>query len=120
MQFYPKLRQKGVPTPIPDTSIDEFQADVNELLDSTLDQSGVDVDPSIAVQFAVLVGSAVLATASVVAGWKRGMRPLGVGMGFSVLIISLYLAYRLLGIPAAWPIGAQALVAIPGVVAFAR
>ena len=120
VQFYPKLRQKGVPTPIPDASIDEFQADVNELLDSTLDQSGVDVDPSIAVQFAVLVGSAVLATASVVAGWKRGMRPLGVGMGFSVLIISLYLAYRLLGIPAAWPIGAQTLVAIPGVVAFAR
>ena len=48
------------------------------------------------------------------------MRPLGVGMAFSVVVISLYLGYVLLGIPAAWPIGAQSLIAIPGLIAFAR
>lgn len=121
VQFTPAVRrQEGLPTPMPDASIDEFQEDVDELLNTTLDQSGVDVDPSIAVQFAVLVGTAVLAVACVVAGWKRGMRPLGVGMGFSVSVISLYLGYRLLGIPAAWPIGAQTIIAIPGIIAFAR
>ena len=121
VQFTPTVRQQeGLPTPMPDASIDEFQDDVDELLNTTLDQSGVDVDPSIAVQFAVLAGTAVLAVVCVVAGWKRGMRPLGVGMGFSVSVISLYLGYRLLGIPAAWPIGAQTIIAIPGIIAFAR
>ena len=121
VQFTPAVRyQEGLPTPMPDASINEFQEDVDELLNTTLDQSGVDVDPSIAVQFAVLVGTAVLAVVCVVAGWKRGMRPLGVGMGFSVSVISLYLGYRLLGIPAAWPIGAQTIIAIPGIIAFAR
>ena len=126
VQFSPTLVREAGPAPGPgaapdtDTSIDEFQADVDRLLDSTLDQSGVDVDPSVAVQFAVLVGASILAIASVVAGWKRGMKPLGVGMAFSSFVISLYVAHRLLGIPAAWPIGAQAIVAIPGVVAFAR
>ena len=121
VQFTPAVRQQeGLPTPMPDASIDEFQDDVDELLNTTLDQSGVDVDPSIAVQFAVLAGTAVLAVVCVVAGWKRGMRPLGVGMGFSVSVISLYLGYRLLGIPAAWPIGAQTIIAIPGIIAFAR
>ena len=120
VQFTPKVPRAGGPTPIPDASIEEFQADVNALLDSTLDQSGVDVDPSIAVQFAVLVGTVVLALASVVAGWKRGMRPLGVGMAFSVTVVSLYVAQQLLGIPEAWAIGAQTLIAIPGIIAFAR
>ena len=121
VQFTPAVQQQeGLPTPMPDASIDEFQEDVDQLLNTTLDQSGVDVDPSIAVQFAVLAGTAVLAVVCVVAGWKRGMRPLGVGMGFSVSVISLYLGYRLLGIPAAWPIGAQTIIAIPGIIAFAR
>ena len=120
VQFTPKVPRAGGPTPIPDASIEEFRADVDALLDSTLDQSGVDVDPSLAVQFAVLVGTAVLAIASVVAGWKRGMRPLGVGMAFSVTVVSLYVAQQLLGVPEAWAIGAQALIAIPGIIAFAR
>ena len=120
VQFTPKVQRAGGPTPIPDASIEEFRADVDALLDSTLDQSGVDVDPSLAVQFAVLVGTAVLAIASVVAGWKRGMRPLGVGMAFSVTVVSLYVAQQLLGIPEAWAIGAQTLIAIPGIIAFAR
>jgi len=118
--FSPKVAPEPGATPLPDTSIEEFQDDVDALVNQTLDQSGVDVDPSVAVQFAVLVGTAVVATGSIVAGWKRGMRPLGVGMAFSVMVVSLYLAHRLLGIPVAWPIGAQALIVIPGLVAFAR
>ena len=118
--FVPRVTQPGVATPVPAASIDDFRGDVNELLDSTLDQSGVDVDPGIAIQFAVLVGTVMVASVSVWAGWRKGMRPLGVGMAFSVVVISLYLGYVLLGIPAAWPIGAQSLIAIPGLIAFAR
>ena len=118
--FNPAFEAPEMPTRVPDASIDEMQADVDELLNSTLDQSGVDVDPGIAIQFAVLVGTVSVAGVSVWAGWRRGMRPLGMGMGFSVLVISLYVAYVLLGIPAAWPIGAQSLVAITGMIAFAR
>ena len=118
--FTPKVAPQPGATPLPDTSIDEFQDDVDELVNQTLDQSGVDVDPSVAVQFAVLVGTALVATGSIVAGWKRGMKPLGVGMAFSATVVSLYLAHLLLGIPVAWPIGAQALIVIPGLVALAR
>ena len=118
--FTPEFEAMELPTRVPDASIDAVQADVHELLDSTLDQSGVDVDPSVAIQFAVLVGTVMVASVSVWAGWRRGMRPLGMGMGFSVLVISLYVAYVLLGIPAAWPIGAQSLVAVLGIIAFAR
>ena len=118
--FSATVEQARRPAPEPDPSIQELQDDVNELINSTLDQSGADVDPSIVVQFAVLVGAASLAMVSVVAGFKRGMRPLGVGMAFSVIVISLYLGTELLGIPLAWAIGAQSLVAIPGVIAVAR
>lgn len=117
--FVPKLAPGPVPTALPDPSIDELQADVDELVNA-LDETGVDVDPSVAVQFAVLVGTVVVSMTSIVVGWRRGMKPLGVGMAFSAAVISLYLGHVLLGIPAAWPIGAQALIVIPGLVAFAR
>ena len=121
VQFAPESPQTpSSRTSAPDPSVEELREDVNELLDSTLDQSGVDVNPGIAIQFGVLVGTVIVSSASIWASWRRGMRALGMGMAFSSMVISLYLGHVLLDIPAAWPIGGQALVSVLGIIAFAR
>ena len=54
------------------------------------------------------------------AGWQRGMASLGVGMGAAILILILFVGYRLFGTPLAWPVAAQALVAVAGLYALVR
>ena len=109
------------PTPTPDASIEEFRAKVHQLMDETLDETGADVSNEIALQFASLVGTVAICSVSVAVGWRRqDMRPLAVGMAFSVSVVSMYTASHLFGIPEAWAIGIQSIVMLLGSVAFAR
>ena len=72
------------------------------------------------IQFVVVVAAVVVAGLSVALSWRRGMAPLGVGMGAASLILILFTGYRLFGIPLAWPVAAQVLVAVTGIYALVR
>ena len=52
--------------------------------------------------------------------WRRGMAPLGVGMGATIFILILFTGYRLYGTPLAWPVAALAVVAAAGLYALVR
>ena len=120
-----------VPAPLPvptvtpiddssDTSIMEFRDDVDTVLEAALEPAGADVNTGLAKQFAVLVGGLVLAGTTVLLAWRRGMAPMGVGMGCAILVLTFFLGNRLLGIPLAWPVAAQTLVALLGLYALVR
>ena len=48
------------------------------------------------------------------------MAALGGGIGAAILILILFVGYRLFGTPLAWPVAAQALVAVSGIYALVR
>ena len=62
----------------------------------------------------------VIGGISVALGWRLGMAPLGVGMGAAIAILILFTGYRLFGVPLAWPVGIQAVLALAGLFAAVR
>ena len=109
-----------LPDDTEDTSIMELREDVADVIEAALEPAGATVNPNHVIQFAILVlafGSAVL---SIALNWRRGMAPLGAGMAASIAILILFVGYRLLGIPVGWPIAAQFVVGVLGVVALVR
>ena len=103
-----------------DTSIMELRENVNEAIESGLGAAGAAVDAGIVLQlFAVLVATA-LGAVSIAVTWRVGMAPLGVGMAFAIVILVLFNSYRLLGIPLAWPVALQTVLAVAGAYAGVR
>ena len=103
-----------------DTSVMTLRADVEEILEEVLEPTGATIEGERVVQFLVLVTAIVVAALSVALSWRRGMVPLGVGMGATILILILFTGYRLFGTPLAWPVAAQTLVAVAGLFALVR
>ena len=103
-----------------DESIMSLREDTEELFEELLGAAGSTVDGASVIQFVVVSVAVVVAGLSVALSWQRGMAPLGVGMGAAILILVLFTGYRLFGIPLAWPVAAQVLVAVTGVFALVR
>ena len=121
-RFTPKVTIPA-PTPVPSTyasSTEEFRMAVEEVITVALEPIGTDVDPKRVISFMVLVGSLLGAGLSLAVSWRRGMAPLGVGMGAAILILMLFTGHLLLGTPIAWPIAAQVVVAVTGLFALVR
>ena len=109
-----------LPDDTTDTSIMELRASVATVLEATLEPAGAEVNPYVVMEFGVLVAALVSAILSMALSWKRGMAPLGAGMGAAIAILILFLGYRLLGTAVAWPIAAQFIVAVLGLIALVR
>ena len=103
-----------------DTSIMDTREETKTMLEEVLGEAGTTVDGGVVLQFGVVVGAMVLGGLSVSLGWRRGMAPLGVGMGCAICILVLFAGYRLWGTPIAWAIAAQAVVAVAGIVALVK
>ena len=103
-----------------DASIMALRQDVEEIIKAVMEPAGATVDGARVVQFVVLLSAVLVAGLSVALSWRRGMAPLGVGMGAAILILILFTGYRLLGTPLAWPVAAQSLVAVAGLFALVR
>ena len=103
-----------------DTSITTLREDTEDLFEAVLSPAGATVDGGQVIQFGVVLTALVVAGMSVALSWRRGMAPLGVGMGATIFILILFTGYRLYGTPLAWPVAAQALVAAAGLYALVR
>ena len=103
-----------------DTSIMELRTDTIELIESMFEPSGAAVNGSVVLAFVVVLMGLIMGSISVVLAWRRGMAPLGVGMGCAILILILFTGYRLYGTPVAWPVAVQAVVAVTGLYAIVR
>ena len=103
-----------------DASIMALRADMTDIIEAVLEPSGATVDADQVLEFMVLVVAVVIAGVSVALSWRRGMVPLGVGMGAAIFILILFVGYRLFGTPLAWPVAAQSLVAVAGIFALIR
>ena len=103
-----------------DADIMEFRTDLKEGLRSALGAAGADVNVELLLQFIVVVAGVVVGGMSIALSWRRGMAPLGVGMGAAALVLILYAGHRLLGTPWAWPVAFQSLIALAGIFALVR
>ena len=103
-----------------DPSIMDLRGDLTSMLEDLLEPAGASVDGNLVLQFSVVLGAMLTAGLSVAVSWRRGMAPLGVGMGAAILILILFVGYRLFGTPLAWPVAAQSLVAVLGLFAAVR
>ena len=103
-----------------DASIVALRTDTEELLEAMMSPAGATVDGARVIQFLVVVSSVLVAGLCVAISWRRGMAPLGVGMGAAIMILILFTGYRLFGTPLAWPVAAQSLVAVAGIFALVR
>ena len=121
-RFIPQITVEA-PDPVDDTQdarTMELRADIEQVIKTAIGPLGGTVNIEVVLDFMVLVIAVVLAGMSVALSWRRGMAPLGIGMGAAILIMVLYVGYRVLGTSVAWPIAAQALVGVAGVVALTR
>ena len=114
-----------IPSPdLPDDTADESIAELKdslvEVLEASLEPTGADINPHLVLEFMVLVAAFVAAILSIALSWKRGMAPLGVGMGVAIAILILFTGYRLLDTSVAWPIAAQFMIAVLGLIALVR
>ncbi len=109
-----------LPDDTTDTSTMELRAAVADVLKATLEPAGAEVNPYFVMEFIVLVAAFGSAILSIALSWKRGMAPLGAGMGAAIAILILFAGYRLLGTAVAWPIAAQFIVAVLGLIALVR
>ena len=107
-------------SPTPDAAITEVREAAATTIQAALGPAGVTVDPALVLQLVVAVVAASFGGMSLLVGWKRGMAPLAVGMGAASAILVLFVGYRVLGTPVAWPLGAQMLIAVPGAWALFR
>ncbi len=98
----------------------ELRADLGEALEAAIEPIGTTVDSAQVIEFLVVTAAMVTATLSIAISWRRGMAPLVVGMGAAIFILILFAGYRLLGTNIAWPIAAQALVAVAGLLALTK
>lgn len=120
-RFTPEYDALAAPAPVgAGADVMAFRDDLNDGLDAALSPIGTDVDTELAVQFGVLAASLGLAAASVIVAWRRGMAPLGVGMGCAVVVTGWFVAWRLFGVPIAWPIAGQTLLIVAGLYAAVR
>ena len=122
-QFVPLPASIESPDPVDDTADDqiaELRTATKEVLDETLDPVGVDVDSGQVMQFIVLLVALVVASASVIMSFRRGLAPLGIGMGCAIFVLILFTGSRLLGTPLAWAVAAQVLIAVTGLFALIR
>ena len=90
-----------------DASVMEFREDLKEIVKAVMEPAGATIDPEQVFEFATLLAALVFATASIAISWRRGMAPLGVGMGTAIFILVLFAGYRMLGTPLAWPVAAR-------------
>ena len=121
-RFIPQITVEA-PDPVDDTQdarTMELRADIEQVVKTAIGPLGGTVNIEVVLDFMVLVIAVVLAGMSVALSWRRGMTPLGIGMGAAILIMVLYVGYRVLGTSVAWPIAAQALVGVAGIVALTR
>ena len=123
VRFAPKVSVALPPlaseTPM-DTSTMNMRADVDELVQTFLDSLGAGTDPALVIEFGALAGALTLGAAAIAIAWVRGMAPLGVGMGCGIVVLVLFIAWRLLDTSLAWAVGAQAVVVMGGGYALAR
>ena len=103
-----------------DSGIAELRAATNEAIEATFGAAGSDVDAAPVIQFLVVTTAFVLGGLSVALTWRRGMAPLGAGMGCAICVLVLFVGYRLWGIPIGWPLAVQVVIAVAGVVALIR
>ena len=103
-----------------DADLVEFRADTEEAIEAILEPAGAQVDASVVLQFGFIVMAFMVAGLCIALSWKRGMVPLGFGMGFAAMVLVFFIGYRLYGIPLAWPVAAQTLVGVLGMVALVR
>ncbi len=119
--FTPKPRTIPVAATVaPGADVMTFRGDIEEIVRGSLGPAGIDPDEGQVVEFAILTLAATLALVSVWIGMRRGAAPLGFGMACATSVLVLFLGYRLLGIPLAWPIAAQILIILPGLYALVR
>ena len=103
-----------------DASLMGLRAETAAVISSVFDPAGTTVDTSLVLQLCVITLALVAGGVSIALGWRRGMAPLGVGMGVAITILILFVGYRLFGTPVAWPVAAQAAVAVAGIFAVVR
>ena len=103
-----------------DASLMGLRAETAAVISSVFDPAGTTVDTSLVLQLGVITLALVAGGVSIALGWRRGMAPLGVGMGVAITILILFVGYRLFGTPVAWPVAAQAAVAVAGIFAVVR
>ena len=128
VRFTPKvtIAASVIPTPVPagtpaaDASIVELRANTAQAIEAGLGAAGAPVNAGVVMQFVAVLTAAVLGAMSVASGWRVGAQPLGVGMAFAIAILVLFTFYRLYGIPWAWPVALQAVLASAGAFALAR
>ena len=120
VRFTPTVTIDSPPVATPDASVMDLRDDTEEMLEAVMSPAGATVDGSLVIEFLVLVAAVAAAGLSVALSWRRGMASLGVGMGAAILILILFAGYRLFGTPLAWPVAAQALVAVAGLFALVR
>ena len=122
VRFTPKVTVEA-PVIVDDTadaSVMEFREDMKEIVRAVMEPAGATIDPEQVFEFATLLAALVFAALSIALSWRRGMAPLGVGMGTAIFILVLFAGYRMLGTPLAWPVAAEVLVAVAGVYALVR
>ncbi len=121
-RFAPTVPIKA-PAPIDDTAdaaTVKLRADVEKVIRAATDPLGTTVNPRLVLEFLVLLTALMLAGTTFALSWRRGMAPLGVGMGAAILVLVLFTGYRVLGTSVAWAIAAQLLVAIAGFLAVVK
>ena len=117
--FTPDPTTIPVPDPVPPGARTMALRDaIEQAIRAAFEPGGGSVDTGLAMQGGVLAVGLVAGGMTLVLAWRRGMAALGAGMGIAILI--LFMGYRLLGTPAAWPAGAQVLVALLGLFALVR
>ena len=122
VRFTPAITIAAPPTAddTSDADIMELRTAFEEVVEGVMEPSGAPVDAGRVAEFLVVVAGLVMGGMSLVLAWRRGMAPLGFGMGAAILILILFAGWRLLGTNAAWPVAAQAVVAVAGMVAAIR
>ena len=103
-----------------DETIMDLRDDAAEVIEAVLEPSGATVDADAVIQFGFLSLALVLGGSSIALTWGRGMVALGVGMACAISVLVLFVGYRLFGIPLAWPVAVQTLVAVLGLFALVR
>ena len=120
VRFAPKVTITAPATTTPSASTEEFREAAIEATEAILEVFGTTPDGAQVLHFGVLTFGLVLGALSVAMTWRRGMAPLGAGMGASVLILVWYTGYRLLGTPLPWPLAAQVAITTVGMYALTR
>ena len=98
--------------PTADTKTMELREDLREVIGALLEPLGTTVDSAVVLEFMVLTGAMVIAATSFALSWRRGMAPLGAGIGGALGILILFTGWRLVGTSFAWAIGLQVVVAV--------